>query len=216
MEIYKNLSLENVNGEIWKEIEGFDGDYFVSNYGRVKSFKRYKKRILSPNKNNHGYFKIKLSKNGKIKYKLIHVLMYENFINKVPKGCVVHHIDFTTNNILDNFQMMTISEHHSLHHKGEKHYLYGRNIPEKTKKLMKENHADFKGENHPMFGTKRPGNKSGYCKLKEQDVIKMKSFWDNNIKISNKLLSKWYKANQVTISNIKTGKSWTHIKSQSL
>ena len=28
--------------EIWKEINGFDGDYFVSNLGKIKRFERYK------------------------------------------------------------------------------------------------------------------------------------------------------------------------------
>ena len=31
MEHYKNLSLENIEGEIWKEVEGYDGYYFISN-----------------------------------------------------------------------------------------------------------------------------------------------------------------------------------------
>jgi len=49
--------------------------------------------------------------------------MYENFIEKIPKGCVVHHRDENKlNNILENFQCMAESEHHSLHtdNKGEK------------------------------------------------------------------------------------------------
>lgn len=39
MDVYKNLSLEDIDGEIWKEIENYNGDYYVSNFGRVKSFK---------------------------------------------------------------------------------------------------------------------------------------------------------------------------------
>ena len=193
--IYKNLSLENINGEIWEEIYGYNGDYFVSNLGRIKSLKSRKEKILRQ-KIGNGYLRINLSKSGKANSELIHVLMYESFIEKIQKGYFVHHKDFTKDNRLDNFQLITISEHNSLHHKGEKHYLYGRNIPEKTKQLMRENHADFKGENHPK------------SILTEQDIIKMKSLWDNNIKISNKLLSKWYKVNPGTISKIKTGKTW--------
>lgn len=34
---YKNLSLENLNEEQWKDIEGFPGKYQVSNFGRIKS-----------------------------------------------------------------------------------------------------------------------------------------------------------------------------------
>jgi len=71
-EIFENLSLENINGEIWKEICGYDSDYFVSNLGRVKSFKYDKKtntdvRILKQIENNRGYLQVSLSKNGKPK-----------------------------------------------------------------------------------------------------------------------------------------------------
>ena len=37
MEIYENLSLEDMEGEVWKDIEGFEGMYQISNMGRVKS-----------------------------------------------------------------------------------------------------------------------------------------------------------------------------------
>ena len=38
MEIYKNLDLNNLDDEIWKEVKDFE-DYSVSNFGRIKSFK---------------------------------------------------------------------------------------------------------------------------------------------------------------------------------
>lgn len=38
--IFKNLSLENLPGEEWKDIEEFEGYYQVSNLGRVKSLRR--------------------------------------------------------------------------------------------------------------------------------------------------------------------------------
>ena len=44
MEHYKNLSLENIEGEIWKEVEGYDGYYFISNYARLKSI--YKNKCI--------------------------------------------------------------------------------------------------------------------------------------------------------------------------
>jgi hypothetical protein len=51
--------------EEWKEIKGFDGRYFVSNTGKVKSVSRYvdiglgrvqfkPERILKPGKGSHG------------------------------------------------------------------------------------------------------------------------------------------------------------------
>ena len=40
-------TIENLPGEEWREIEGYDGQYLVSNTGRVKSLKGAKERIFS-------------------------------------------------------------------------------------------------------------------------------------------------------------------------
>ena len=69
MEIYKNLSLDDLDGEIWKEIEEYNGDYFISNFGRVKSFKKDKEGgILKFSEDNSGYYRLQLYKNGKSKF----------------------------------------------------------------------------------------------------------------------------------------------------
>ena len=57
--------------EIFKGIPGYDGIYEVSNYGRVKSFKRKTPKILKPAVNHAGYLFVALSKDGKVKrYKI--------------------------------------------------------------------------------------------------------------------------------------------------
>src|SRR5579872_3846816 len=38
---YQNLSLKNMKGERWKDIPGFEDEYQLSNYGRLKSRDRY-------------------------------------------------------------------------------------------------------------------------------------------------------------------------------
>ncbi|TXK36801.1 hypothetical protein FVR03_16800 [Pontibacter qinzhouensis] len=43
------------NIENWKDIDGYDGDYQVSNIGRVKSLKKVKEVILKANINQEGY-----------------------------------------------------------------------------------------------------------------------------------------------------------------
>jgi len=39
---YQNLSLTNIKGERWKDITGFEGEYQVSSYGRIKSLSRWR------------------------------------------------------------------------------------------------------------------------------------------------------------------------------
>lgn len=39
--------------EIWKEIDGFNGEYEISNTGLVKSKKFKKEKLLKPNKINN-------------------------------------------------------------------------------------------------------------------------------------------------------------------
>lgn len=60
--------------EIWKDIEGYEGLYQVSNFGRVKSLDRYVLRnentlfvkgIVLSQLNNRGYLTVRLCNSGK-------------------------------------------------------------------------------------------------------------------------------------------------------
>ena len=57
---YQNLSLEDLPGEEWKAIAGYEGSYQVSNMGRVKSLKRWRGSGLGI---NGGYFQKEKIKN---------------------------------------------------------------------------------------------------------------------------------------------------------
>lgn len=83
---------ENLNGEIWKEIEGYEGFYQVSNYGSVRSIDRYVPhprygktqfvagRILKPGTDGWGYQFVYLCKDGKPRMKKVHRLVAMAFI----------------------------------------------------------------------------------------------------------------------------------------
>jgi hypothetical protein len=45
VEIYKNLDVNDLDGEVWKVIEDFP-DYSVSNLGRVKRFEYFEVKII--------------------------------------------------------------------------------------------------------------------------------------------------------------------------
>ena len=91
--------------EVWKDIEGYEGLYQVSNWGRVKSLKFGKERILKPEKNRNGYLVVNLYKNGKRKHFKIHRLVAEAFVSNPDNlPCVNHADEDKTNNFYGNLE----------------------------------------------------------------------------------------------------------------
>lgn len=99
--------------EKWKEINGYEGLYMISNYGNVKSL-NYKnhgtEKILTPKKNNKGYFGVELFSNGIGKYFLVHRLVASAFVDNKENLPVVNHIDENKlNNNSENLEWCTYS-----------------------------------------------------------------------------------------------------------
>lgn len=104
--------------EIWKDIEGYEGLYQVSNYGKVKRLKRkiknqyifkYEKitnNILKGHKIQKGYIQVRLiNQNGESKSFLIHRLVAQAFIpnpNNYPQ--INHKDENKENNKVDNLE----------------------------------------------------------------------------------------------------------------
>lgn len=105
--------------EIWKPVDGYQGLYEVSNLGRVRSVDRFRKqknnskapvkgKLLKPSLGKNGYLRVALSKNGTVKFKNIHRLVSEAFIqnpNNLP--CVNHKDENKTNNKASNLEWCT-------------------------------------------------------------------------------------------------------------
>ena len=105
------LSIEDLPGENWKNIEGFSGFYQVSNYGRIKSFKKNKIIIRKLQQTKQGYLKINLCENGKAKIFLIHVLVARAFISNPENKPEVNHKDgVKNNNCVENLEWVTRAE----------------------------------------------------------------------------------------------------------
>lgn len=94
--------------EIWKDIEGYEGLYQVSNLGRVKSLKYDKEKIMKLWTNPRGYLNVYLCKNNKKKCGRIHRLVAEAFIpNPDNLPCVDHINCIITDNRVENLRWCT-------------------------------------------------------------------------------------------------------------
>lgn len=99
--------------ENWKEIEGYEGLYKVSDYGRVKSLAKVgstEEQMLKPF-NNDGYVRYTLRKDGKKKNYLAHQLVARAFIpNPLNRTYVDHKDTDKTNNHVSNLHWVTKKE----------------------------------------------------------------------------------------------------------
>lgn len=107
--------------EIWKDIEGYEGYFQISNFGKVKSvqriiwiegkkprYKNIRERILKTWKNNSGYEMVALYINGIKKDRTVHRLVARAFIpneNKLPD--VNHKNGLKFDNCVENLEWIT-------------------------------------------------------------------------------------------------------------
>jgi hypothetical protein len=108
------------NTEIFKDIQGYEGIYQVSNIGNVKSLQRYvndkggkrlqKERILKACADGGGYYFVALSKSVKVKYMKVHVLVSMAFLGHVPDGHNIvpnHKNGIKNDNRVENLELDT-------------------------------------------------------------------------------------------------------------
>ena len=170
--------------EIWKDIEGYENLYQVSNLGRVKSISRLyvqkgnKKirmegRILESVKKR--YPQCNLSVNGHREMKQIHRLVAMAFIPNPENKPYVNHINAIKNdNRVVNLEWCT----------------------------PKEN------DHHAMkMGLKAKGENNGYSKLKQKDVNEIRAKYKPR-KYTNKMLAKEYGISYHEIQLITSNKRW--------
>lgn len=101
--------------EIWKDIDGYEGLYQVSNLGRVKSL-IHKEKILHQYNVWSGYLHAVLYRNGIPKRILVHRLVAGAFIPNPEGNPTVNHIDGDKhNNCVWNLEWATMGEnaHHA-------------------------------------------------------------------------------------------------------
>jgi hypothetical protein len=175
--------LRKLEDEQWKEIDGSLGLYFVSNYGRIKSFTRDKVngRIMKFAQVK-GFFTINLKLFGVQKTHLVHKFVAEAFVSRPSSDFnYVIHIDFSVrNNHYANLAWVTRETSYArvMKHLNE----LNRNSPEKL---------------------------VPYSKLKPDDVKHIKSMLQKKVK--QKLIAKMFCVSEMQITRIKRGDNWPEV-----
>lgn len=101
-------------GEVWKDIQGYEGLYKISNKGEIKNAKT--NNILKQYLSNRGYLRVTLFKKSKPKKFTVHRLVAENFIknNYIQKEISelqINHKDGNrSNNNVENLEWCTAQE----------------------------------------------------------------------------------------------------------
>ncbi len=115
---WKNTSIKDINGEVWKDIQGYNGDYQASSFGRIKSCMRMSEdgRLLKDKirkqyfyENNGAVCFVVLRFNGKAKTHTVQSLVFYAFNNIEPiEGLQVGHKNkVATDNRIENLELQT-------------------------------------------------------------------------------------------------------------
>jgi hypothetical protein len=146
---HKKFFLEDMEGEIWKDIKGFEGFYQISNFGRVKSCERYltqpnggqrliKNKIMRSSLSRLGYLDIILSLPKKKYYFTIHRLVATHFIDNQNTKLVVNHINSVRiDNNINNLEWITTMEnncHRQFKNQNRKSNYIGVSLDKRNKK----------------------------------------------------------------------------------
>jgi hypothetical protein len=107
--------------EIWKDIQGYEGCYKISNFGNAMALKREysangakmftEEKVLKKRNSTDGYFRAALTLRGKRKDVGIHRLVAMAFIDNPENKLEVNHKDgIKTNNHVSNLEWSTRKE----------------------------------------------------------------------------------------------------------
>ena len=166
-----------MNLVIWKDVEGFEGLYKVSNEGVLVSLPRRhaRGRVVKRVRINTGYEMYTLYKDGKAHNELVHRLSAKHFIPNPDSKPFVNHIDGNkSNNNIENLEWVTRQEN--------------------VEHAVRTGLLNTKGENHPL------------SKLTDQEVLEIRDLYKNKI-YNQRELSEIYGVYHQHISSIVRNKT---------
>ena len=178
-----------VNKEKWKFIKGFDKNYQVSSYGKIKTMNRpvyrksgkihyiVKEKILKCYLSTSGYIATSLRLNDKETKLYIHRIVASHFVPEIFGKTHVNHKDGNKlNNNADNLEWVTPKE----------------NIEHAIRSGLLNN----KGHNH------------GLSKLTDREILFIRNDYPS---LSNKEVALIYSIHYMHVSKIRNNKTWKHI-----
>lgn len=108
--------------EIWKEVEGTNGQYMVSNLGRIKSvytdrachgkiIRIAREKLVKPFDNGNGYVAFGVCINGKKKNIYVHRAVATAFLPRPEDKPYINHKDYNrANNCIENLEWCSCKE----------------------------------------------------------------------------------------------------------
>ncbi|MBR1807189.1 MAG: NUMOD4 motif-containing HNH endonuclease [Selenomonadaceae bacterium] len=178
---YDKMTADALNGiiclpdEQWRDVVGYEGLYQVSNRNRMKSFRYGVEKLHLTYPNKDGYLKVGMTKDGKKKSFIFHVLVAQAFVPNPDGKPEVNHIDGNKqNNRPENLEWVT-------HHENMKHAwrngLYEKVRGKRSPRAKITNDDDIRyirrvyTPGHPEFGAKPLAKKFGLSTTAMQGII---------------------------------------------
>ena len=161
--------------EVFKDVPNYESIYQISNFGRVKSFKSGKERILKLSVNNRGYQNVLLCENGNKKNMKVHTLVAIAFLGFIPneKDSVIDHKNGNkTDNHLENLQIISQRENIKKHHFDKKGFV-GYDWHKQTKKWRSRIYLDNKFVHLGLFEEEKDALKA--YEIANQEIEKFEN-----------------------------------------
>ena len=104
--MFNNFTDRELKNEKWRDVDGYDGEYQVSDLGRVRSHKSGEWKVLKGGKMKNGYLNVSLWKDGREKRFYVHRLVAQSFIPNCDdsKTIINHRDECKQNNRVSNIE----------------------------------------------------------------------------------------------------------------